>query len=174
MLRDLRGQDDVVRAVALSADGRWLACGSWDRTVHVYDARTATRACVLGEPPRRPRKRDDPPYKERDELLDGPLQRHGGTVRAVVLSADSAILVSGSCDATAKVWCLRTGASAPSRRERKLCPARTPRRPCRPVRRRSERGLHSRLTQRARTPTRRAAAHARRSHRHGRRARPHA
>ncbi|KAH7196285.1 WD40-repeat-containing domain protein, partial [Fusarium oxysporum] len=43
-LQTLEGHDDLVTSVAFSADGQWIASGSSDRKVKIWDA--ATGACV--------------------------------------------------------------------------------------------------------------------------------
>jgi WD40 repeat protein len=74
----LRGHTDVVHALAFSTDGRWLASGSGDNKVRVWD--TAGWKPV--------------------ETLNG----HKDPVYAVAFSPDGKLLVSGSWDKTLRLW----------------------------------------------------------------------
>uniref|UniRef100_A0A8H7K1E8 Anaphase-promoting complex subunit 4 WD40 domain-containing protein n=1 Tax=Bionectria ochroleuca TaxID=29856 RepID=A0A8H7K1E8_BIOOC len=67
----------------LSADDKWLASGSYDKTVKVWD--TATGVCL--------------------QTFEG----HSHWVYSVVFSADNERLASGSLDNTIKVWDTATG-----------------------------------------------------------------
>jgi WD40 repeat protein/serine/threonine protein kinase len=69
---------NVVSSVAFSADGRWLASGSHDKTVLVRDVETG---------------------KIRREF-----KGHTDAITAVAFSKDSRILVSASHDGTLKLW----------------------------------------------------------------------
>ncbi|RYC79718.1 Vegetative incompatibility protein HET-E-1 [Fusarium oxysporum f. sp. narcissi] len=82
-LQTLEGHDDLVTSVAFSADGQWIASGSMDGTVKIWD--TATGACV--------------------QTLKG----HGAWVNSIVFSADGQQLASGSSDETVKIWDVATG-----------------------------------------------------------------
>lgn len=75
----LRGHTDTVHSAVWSPDGKFLASGSWDQTVRIWDARNGTPIHTLrGGPLRR--------------LLDGGL------------SPDGRQLAAGAFDMTAKVW----------------------------------------------------------------------
>ncbi|KAI8668591.1 Vegetative incompatibility protein HET-E-1 [Fusarium keratoplasticum] len=82
-LQTLEGHGNLVESVAFSADGRWLASGSYNNTVKVWDA--ATGACV--------------------QTLEG----HGAWVTSAAFAADGQRLASGSYDKTVKVWDAATG-----------------------------------------------------------------
>jgi WD40 repeat protein len=49
-LRVLGGHTSYVYPVAYSPDGRWIASGSWDKTVRLWDARTGETCAVLRHP----------------------------------------------------------------------------------------------------------------------------
>jgi WD40 repeat protein len=79
----LRGHTDFVYPVAFSPDGEWIASGSWDRTVALWDAATGERCGVL---------------------------RHPGAVRALAFSPDSSWLVSAADgEERLHVWDVATG-----------------------------------------------------------------
>jgi WD40 repeat protein/DNA-binding XRE family transcriptional regulator len=78
LLATLEGHAGPVYGVALSADGRLAASGSFDGTVRVWD--------VPGG------------------RLVATLQGHTGLVQCVALSVDGQLLVSGGFDATVRLW----------------------------------------------------------------------
>jgi uncharacterized protein with WD repeat len=71
------GHSDFVSALAWSPDGRYLASGSWDHTVQVWDAKTGSQLFSY---------------------------RHGDIVDALAWSPDGRYLASGSWDHTVEVW----------------------------------------------------------------------
>ncbi|MFE1442154.1 trypsin-like peptidase domain-containing protein [Streptomyces sp. NPDC058739] len=79
----LSGHASEVRAVAYSPDGRILASGSMDHSVHLRNTRTM-------------------------KILDR-LRGHKDAVNAVAFSPDSPILATGSADNTVRLWNPRTG-----------------------------------------------------------------
>lgn len=81
--REVKGHADTVLAVALSADGRWLASGSMDQTVKTWSF---------------------PSGKAGPSFAD-----HASPVSSVALSADGSWLVSGSFDSTLQIRNLRSG-----------------------------------------------------------------
>ena len=88
--KTLRGHTHWVYSVAISRDARWLASGSKDNTVRIWDAET-------GE-------------------CKHTLQGHTGWVRSVAISRDARWLASGSWDNTVRIW----GVELPYIRERRI------------------------------------------------------
>jgi WD40 repeat protein len=86
----LWGHEDSVRSVAISADGRRVATGSFDNTARAWDAAAGNNLLTL------------PRYKHSKWSL----LIH---VRPVAISADGSRIVTGSSDHTAKVWDAETG-----------------------------------------------------------------
>src|SRR5262249_57365549 len=74
----LRGHTLALGGLAYSADGRYLATGSYDRSAKVWDAATAKELATL--------------------------VGHGATVEAVAFSPDGKILATGSYNGTVKLW----------------------------------------------------------------------
>ena len=80
MLREIpAAHEGRVTSVAISADGRTLVSGSWDKTVRCWDVESATR---IGEP----------------------FRGHEHSVESVGISADGRTVVSGSLDKTVRCW----------------------------------------------------------------------
>jgi WD40 repeat protein len=71
----------AVWAVALSPSGKWLAAGTEDRTIEIWNAVTGEKQCTL--------------------------RGHAAGVTAVSFSPDEQSLVSGDANRTVKVWNLR-------------------------------------------------------------------
>jgi WD40 repeat protein len=82
----LAGHTRWVRSVAFSPDGAWIASGSHDTTIRLWDAKTGT---AIGKP----------------------LRGHNNWVRSIAFSPDGARIVSGSIDRTIQLWDAKTGAA---------------------------------------------------------------
>ncbi|KIK41433.1 hypothetical protein CY34DRAFT_13061 [Suillus luteus UH-Slu-Lm8-n1] len=76
--------NDVVWSVAMSPDGKRIACGLRDGTIQVWDIETG-------------------------EALYAPLRGHTDYVRSVTFSPDGRRIASGSDDKTVRVWDAKTG-----------------------------------------------------------------
>ncbi|KAF7363055.1 WD40 repeat-like protein [Mycena venus] len=81
----IKAHDNIVTTVAFSpGNGEWLASGSWDTTVRVWDTRTGA-------------------------LIAAPFEGHTKLVRCVAFSPDGERIASGSHDTTVRIWDSRTG-----------------------------------------------------------------
>ncbi|MGH9775002.1 MAG: toll/interleukin-1 receptor domain-containing protein [Candidatus Acidiferrales bacterium] len=81
--RTLSGHTASVRAVSFSPDARWLASGSVDQTIKLWDVATGQEVRTLSG--------------------------HTGSVWSVAFSPDGRWLASGSTDQTVKLWDVTTG-----------------------------------------------------------------
>src|SRR5207302_1677710 len=96
-LATLEGHTSPVYGVALSADGRVLASGSWDRTLRLWQTPSASDG-ELGW------QADSPAALPKGGQLLATLHGHTGGVRSVALSANGRLLASGSWDGTIRLW----------------------------------------------------------------------
>ena len=74
--------EDGVTTVAMSPNGDYVAAGSLDKSVRVWDTRTGMLV----------------------ERLDGQIEGHKDSVYSVAFAPDGRSLVSGSLDKTIKMW----------------------------------------------------------------------
>jgi WD40 repeat protein len=72
-----------VRAVGIAPDGTWLATGSDDRTVRLWDAATGARRAIL--------------------------TGHTGSVNAVAIAPDSTWLATACTDGMLRIWNVADG-----------------------------------------------------------------
>ncbi len=77
-LRTLTGHSEVVRSVVYSPDGRYLASGSQDKTIKIWEVATGKELRTL--------------------------TGHSNSVFSVAYSPDGRYLASGSSDRTIKIW----------------------------------------------------------------------
>ncbi|KAF8751702.1 WD40 repeat-like protein [Rhizoctonia solani] len=79
VLGPLTGHSNTILCVAFSHNGAFIASGSYNTTIRVYDTRTG-------------------------HTVLGPLQGHTGSIRSVIFSPDSTRLFSCSYDGTVRIW----------------------------------------------------------------------
>lgn len=84
-IRSLQGHTGPIHALSLSPDGRWIATGSEDQTIRIWDLSDGT--------------------------LQTQLSGHRGAVRCLCFSADSERLLSGGSDNRAILWDVAQGTS---------------------------------------------------------------
>ncbi|KZO92972.1 hypothetical protein CALVIDRAFT_285545 [Calocera viscosa TUFC12733] len=82
--RTIHGHNKSIRCIAVSPDGRWIASGSEDQTIRIWDIETGA---AIGEP----------------------LVGHEDWVMTVAFSPDGMRVASGSGDKTIRMWDVETG-----------------------------------------------------------------
>jgi WD40 repeat protein/tRNA A-37 threonylcarbamoyl transferase component Bud32 len=90
-----------VLAVAFSSDGRTVVTGANDKTARLWDVSSARQAF---EPNRHPVRLESPTYEPMYRSL-----QHKGSVRAVAISPDGRIALTGSREKSARLWDTATG-----------------------------------------------------------------
>ena len=103
VLHTITEHEDDVWTVAFSPDGKTLASGGGD-TVSLWDVTTAERQQTFVKPIDPETVVEDPEASEGDAPAENP-----ANATSLVFSPDGAILVSGSYDATIRLWDIGTG-----------------------------------------------------------------
>ncbi len=120
LVRTLRGHEDGVLSVAFCPDGKYLASGSRDRTIRIWELATGkevrtlrghtARVSCVAYSPRQPLLASagyDGSVRIWD-AADGRLLRtlrgHAGPLNWLAFNPDGSRLVSGSLDGTVKIW----------------------------------------------------------------------
>lgn len=95
LIGKIEGHTDIVTTLSLSRDKLWLASGSLDRTVRIWNVETSIDAlCDTGN------------NALKCYLT---LVGHDNRVCDIVFSGDGALVVSASTDSTVKIWSMETG-----------------------------------------------------------------
>ncbi|KAH7318916.1 hypothetical protein B0J17DRAFT_686223 [Rhizoctonia solani] len=84
VLGPLEGHNDLVTSIAVSPDGLYIASGSYDTTIRVWNAHSGT-------------------------LVTGPIKAHPDRVVSVVFSPDSTRIVSTGAYDALRVWSVQNG-----------------------------------------------------------------
>ena len=78
-----KGHSGAIKSVSISLDGKYIVSGSHDKTIKIWDIKTAE--CL--------------------KTLEG----HKYSVNSVAISPNGKYIVSGSSDSTIKIWNIKTG-----------------------------------------------------------------
>ncbi|CAE7225852.1 unnamed protein product [Rhizoctonia solani] len=84
LLDPLEGHTDLVSCVSISSNGLYIASGSYDSTIRVWDANTG-------------------------KLMTGPWKAHRNKVTSVAFSPDSARIASTDSSEDVKIWSVQNG-----------------------------------------------------------------
>lgn len=110
VLEDLQGNKMPVQSLAFSSDGKKIVSGSVDGTVRMWDVETGIYIGKLNV-------NSNMDFEEDDVIIPyiptlGPVETVGKTesnlISSIVFSPDSKKIVSGSLDATIKIWNLES------------------------------------------------------------------
>ena len=123
--RVLTGHTSGVPAVAVAPDGSWLASGSYDSTVRIWDAATGQQRATITDGIDSVHAVAVAPdgswlasgsYSGRVRIWDvatrqqrATITGHTGSVNAVAAAPDGSWLASGSDDGTVRIWNVATG-----------------------------------------------------------------
>ena len=116
-------QSGRVTAAIFSPNGQWVASGSWDHTILVWEARTGRQIARLSLPGRVTAVAFSPDGKQIAassddgqaqvwDLTSGRVVAHmtcGGAIWVIDFSANGKWVATGSADGTARVWDVETG-----------------------------------------------------------------
>lgn len=82
---DLHWHRDIVSALAFSPDGQWLATGSHDKTIALWDVSRGLWGAVMG-------------------IHERSLRAHSGAVTSLSFRGDGSLLASAGYDDAVKIW----------------------------------------------------------------------
>jgi WD40 repeat protein len=93
LVGEMEGHTDMVTTLSLSTDGQWLASGSLDSTVRIWNVQESIDA-LCGN------------HALKCYLV---LEGHDNRVCDILFSGDGVSVVSASTDSTVKIWSIETG-----------------------------------------------------------------
>jgi WD40 repeat protein len=124
-LREFRGHEDHIRAVAVFPDERRMVTGSEDKTLRLWDLKTGVmlkkmvgHSCrvwrlAVSQDGKLIASGDEEGglivwHGETGEALTQPIQAHSGVIYSLIFSPDGTMLATGSRDETMKQWNTKT------------------------------------------------------------------